>query len=256
MRPSRGPAAMVRCTPSPRRTQAPPKPCPAQDWAMLRPARSPDRPIAAPGAGPPSRSRARARDGVPMQEPRLTFDTLGLSADLLQTVAEEGYTAPTPVQEAAIPLVLAGPRRPRRRPDRHRQDRRLRAARSSTGCGAREHELLAGPPPGPRPHPRPDPRARDAGRRERPHLRSDRPAALDRRLRRHPDGPPDQGAARRRRDPRGDAGPPARPRRPEGRQPRPGRDPRPRRGRPDARHGLPARHPADHRAAPPEAART
>ena len=39
-------------------------------------------------------------------------------------------------------------------------------------------------------------------------------------------------------------GPPARPRRPEGRQPRPGRDPRPRRGRPDARHGLPARHPA------------
>jgi len=38
----------------------------------------------------------------------LTFDTLGLSADLLKTVTEEGYTAPTPVQEAAIPLVLAG----------------------------------------------------------------------------------------------------------------------------------------------------
>jgi ATP-dependent RNA helicase RhlE len=38
----------------------------------------------------------------------LTFDTLGLSADLLNTVAEEGYTTPTPVQEAAIPLVLAG----------------------------------------------------------------------------------------------------------------------------------------------------
>ena len=38
----------------------------------------------------------------------MTFDTLGLSADLLTTVAEEGYTAPTPVQEAAIPLVLAG----------------------------------------------------------------------------------------------------------------------------------------------------
>ncbi len=43
-----------------------------------------------------------------MQEPRLTFDTLGLSADLLQTVIEEGYTAPTPVQEAAIPLILEG----------------------------------------------------------------------------------------------------------------------------------------------------
>jgi ATP-dependent RNA helicase RhlE len=38
----------------------------------------------------------------------LTFDSLGLSADLLQTVAEEGYTEPTPVQRAAIPHVLAG----------------------------------------------------------------------------------------------------------------------------------------------------
>src|SRR5438552_13357740 len=38
----------------------------------------------------------------------MTFDTLGLSADLLQTVAEEGYVEPTPVQAQAIPLVLAG----------------------------------------------------------------------------------------------------------------------------------------------------
>src|SRR5438552_16295552 len=38
----------------------------------------------------------------------MTFDTLGLSADLLRTVAEEGYTEPTPVQERAIPLVLHG----------------------------------------------------------------------------------------------------------------------------------------------------
>ena len=38
----------------------------------------------------------------------MTFDTLGLSADLLRTVAEEGYTQPTPVQEQAIPLVLEG----------------------------------------------------------------------------------------------------------------------------------------------------
>jgi ATP-dependent RNA helicase RhlE len=43
-----------------------------------------------------------------MQEPRLTFERLGLSADLLQTVVEEGYTTPTPVQAAAIPLVLQG----------------------------------------------------------------------------------------------------------------------------------------------------
>ncbi len=38
----------------------------------------------------------------------MTFDTLGLSADLLRTVTEEGYTEPTPVQERAIPLVLQG----------------------------------------------------------------------------------------------------------------------------------------------------
>ena len=38
----------------------------------------------------------------------MTFDTLGLSADLVQIVAEEGYTEPTPVQAAAIPHVLAG----------------------------------------------------------------------------------------------------------------------------------------------------
>jgi ATP-dependent RNA helicase RhlE len=38
----------------------------------------------------------------------MTFDTLGLSADLVQTVAEEGYEHPTPVQAKAIPLVLEG----------------------------------------------------------------------------------------------------------------------------------------------------
>ncbi len=38
----------------------------------------------------------------------MTFDNLGLSANLLATVAGEGYTEPTPVQAQAIPLVLAG----------------------------------------------------------------------------------------------------------------------------------------------------
>src|SRR5262245_62007794 len=42
------------------------------------------------------------------QERRLTFDSLGLSADLVRMVAEEGYETPTPVQAAAIPHVLAG----------------------------------------------------------------------------------------------------------------------------------------------------
>ena len=38
----------------------------------------------------------------------MTFDTLGLSADLLRTVEEEGYEQPTPVQAKSIPLVLEG----------------------------------------------------------------------------------------------------------------------------------------------------
>jgi ATP-dependent RNA helicase RhlE len=38
----------------------------------------------------------------------LQFAELGLSADLLRTVADEGYTEPTPIQERAIPIVLEG----------------------------------------------------------------------------------------------------------------------------------------------------
>ncbi len=36
------------------------------------------------------------------------FDQLGLSADLLRAVAEQGYDTPTPIQAQAIPAVLAG----------------------------------------------------------------------------------------------------------------------------------------------------
>ena len=38
----------------------------------------------------------------------MTFDDLGLSPEILRAVREEGYTEPTPIQEQAIPLVLAG----------------------------------------------------------------------------------------------------------------------------------------------------
>ncbi len=38
----------------------------------------------------------------------MSFDPLGLSPELLRAVADEGYVTPTPVQGAAIPLVLAG----------------------------------------------------------------------------------------------------------------------------------------------------
>ncbi len=37
-----------------------------------------------------------------------TFESLGLSAELLRAVADEGYTDPTPIQVQAIPLILAG----------------------------------------------------------------------------------------------------------------------------------------------------
>ncbi len=38
----------------------------------------------------------------------MSFDTLGLSPALLRAIADQQYTEPTPVQAAAIPVVLAG----------------------------------------------------------------------------------------------------------------------------------------------------
>jgi ATP-dependent RNA helicase RhlE len=38
----------------------------------------------------------------------MTFNTLGLSDTLLQAVKQTGYTTPTPIQERAIPEILAG----------------------------------------------------------------------------------------------------------------------------------------------------
>ena len=38
----------------------------------------------------------------------MSFDTLGLSAELLRAVADQGYTQPTPIQSQAIPVVLEG----------------------------------------------------------------------------------------------------------------------------------------------------
>jgi len=37
-----------------------------------------------------------------------TFDTLGLSAEILRAIAEQGYTTPTPIQAQSIPVVLKG----------------------------------------------------------------------------------------------------------------------------------------------------
>ncbi len=38
----------------------------------------------------------------------MTFNDLGLSAELLRAVSEQGYSEPTPIQAQAIPLVLSG----------------------------------------------------------------------------------------------------------------------------------------------------
>jgi len=38
----------------------------------------------------------------------MSFDTLGLTPELIGVVADEGYTEPTPVQRESIPLILAG----------------------------------------------------------------------------------------------------------------------------------------------------
>ncbi len=38
----------------------------------------------------------------------MSFDTLGLSAELLRAVGEQGYTEPTPIQRKAIPVILKG----------------------------------------------------------------------------------------------------------------------------------------------------
>ncbi|HXC16088.1 MAG TPA: DEAD/DEAH box helicase, partial [Holophagaceae bacterium] len=38
----------------------------------------------------------------------MSFETLGLCAELLRAIEETGYTEPTPVQAKAIPAVLAG----------------------------------------------------------------------------------------------------------------------------------------------------
>jgi len=38
----------------------------------------------------------------------MSFDSLGLHADLLRAVSEQGYTVPTPIQGKAIPLILSG----------------------------------------------------------------------------------------------------------------------------------------------------
>ena len=52
----------------------------------------------------------------------MSFEQLGLSAELLRATNEQGYRQATPVQQQTIPLILERPGYPGRRPDRHRQN--------------------------------------------------------------------------------------------------------------------------------------
>ena len=38
----------------------------------------------------------------------MSFNSLGLSDALLKAVSKQGYTAPSPIQQKAIPLILEG----------------------------------------------------------------------------------------------------------------------------------------------------
>src|SRR5690606_33287459 len=57
-----------------------------------------------------SQRGSRERSGSPASGPyrsrfHMSFESLGLAPTLLRALAEQGYTQPTPVQSAAIPVV-------------------------------------------------------------------------------------------------------------------------------------------------------
>ena len=38
----------------------------------------------------------------------MSFDSLGLDAEILKAIHEQNYTQPTPIQQQAIPVILSG----------------------------------------------------------------------------------------------------------------------------------------------------
>ncbi len=94
---------------SARDLQRPPSPDRPAGYAAAAGRSDPPRGYPVSSAGPWTRGRTNPRPAsAGSLEIRLTFATLGLSADLVAVVAEEGYETATPVQTAAIPHVLAG----------------------------------------------------------------------------------------------------------------------------------------------------
>ena len=56
----------------------------------------------------PAKSLLDLRDFLNYYGPRMGFETLGLSAAVMEAVKESGYTTPTPIQVQAIPIILEG----------------------------------------------------------------------------------------------------------------------------------------------------
>jgi ATP-dependent RNA helicase RhlE len=94
-----------------------------------RPAPAPTKPAAAAHA-PRSTHAAKPLPEVPKVD--TSFTALGLGDRVAYAVQQKGYENPTPIQAQAIPVVLKRRRCHRLGPDRHRQDRGLRAPRSSS----------------------------------------------------------------------------------------------------------------------------
>ena len=61
----------------------------------------------APTTGASALGAAPAAGATPAA-PQPTFDSFGLAAPILQAIADQGYTTPTPIQAKAIPVVLSG----------------------------------------------------------------------------------------------------------------------------------------------------
>ena len=58
----------------------------------------------------------------------MSFQTLGLGPNILRAIEESGYSEPTPIQSAAIPVIIEGNGGDRHCPNRYRQDRSLHPA--------------------------------------------------------------------------------------------------------------------------------
>jgi superfamily II DNA/RNA helicase len=76
----------------------------------LKPRQPKRAPLAeAPTAEAAPEAEEAAPEALPIpEEDRATFDSIGLSEEIVKAVTESGYRHPTPIQEQAIPHVLMG----------------------------------------------------------------------------------------------------------------------------------------------------